>query len=177
MAAKNALELLSTLTNRIMQLTTYRVELKWAFVFIGMTLLWLVLEMILGFHDQYIEYHPIVSNLIAVPAILIYVFALLDKRKSFYEGKLTYKQGLVTGIIISLIITLFVPITQSIISLVITPDYFDNAIKYSIESGNATREEATSYFNLKSYIIQGVIFTPVIGIITTLIVAIFVKRS
>ncbi|MEM6641633.1 MAG: DUF4199 domain-containing protein [Bacteroidota bacterium] len=160
-----------------MQLSKIRIEIKWALIFVAMTLLWLSLERAFGFHDQYIEYHPIVSGFIAIPAILIFVLALRDKRKSFYEGEMTYKQGLITGVVVSLIVALFVPITQSIISFVITPDYFENAISYSIESGQVTEEEAKNYFNLKSYIIQGVISTPILGTATTLIVAIFTRTK
>jgi hypothetical protein len=40
-----------------------------------------------------------------------------------------------------------------------------------------TRDAAEDFFNLKNYIIQGLIGAPVMGIITTAIVAYFVKRK
>lgn len=160
-----------------MKLSNLITEIKWAGIFIGFTLFWLLLEKVLGFHDVYIEHHPVVSSIFVVPAILIYVFALLEKRKHFYEGVITYKQGVISGLIISLIVTLFIPVTQSIISFLITPDYFTNAINYSVDYGEVSREEAEAYFNLKSYIIQGMIATPIIGGVTSLIVMIFVRKS
>ena len=160
-----------------MKLNNQKIEIKWAAIFVVTTLLWLTLEKLLGFHDEKIAQHPIITNFFMIPAILVYLLALLDKRKKFYGGVMTYKQGFISGLIISIIVALCIPITQSIISYVITPDYYANAIAYSVESGGATQEEAEAYFNIKSYIIQGMLFTPVIGTVTTAILMIFVKKS
>lgn len=154
-----------------------KIEIKWAFIFIGMMLLWMLLERIVGLHDQYIEYHPIYTNFVAIPSILIYVFALLDKRKNFYMGSMTYLQGFVTGLFITLIVTIFSPLSQFITSTVITPHYFENVIEYSVSNGLMTQENADGYFNLESYIIQATIGAPIMGIITSAIVAIFTKKS
>ena len=59
----------------------------------------------------------------------------------------------------------------------ITPDYFPNIIEYTVSSGQMTQEEAKAYFNLENYIYQSVIFAPIVGTITTLIVAIFTKKN
>ncbi len=112
-----------------------------------------------------------------IPAIAIYVLALLDKRNNFYEGVMNYKQGLITGLIISLIITLIVPLTQLLISNVISPEYFANMIEYSVANDTLSREEAEAYFNLSNYIVQSIIATPILGIVTTLIVAFFVRKK
>lgn len=89
----------------------YRIEIKWAFIFIGMTLLWMVLERLLGLHSTHIDKHPIFTNFIAIPAIAIFVFALRDKRKSFYGGTMTYMQGFISGLIITLIVSVMSPLT------------------------------------------------------------------
>ncbi len=103
-----------------------------------MTLVWMLMERMAGFHDTHIDKHPIVTNLIAIPAILLYVLALRDKKMHAYNGVMTYKQGFMAGLIMTAVITLFVPLTQYITSAVITPDYFDNMIAYSVENGKAT---------------------------------------
>ena len=156
---------------------TRKIELKWALIFVATTLLWLWIEKILGFHGPRIAQHPIITNFFLIPAILIYVLALNDKKKNFYDGYISYKESLLSGMIISIIVALFVPVTQSVISLLISPDYFDNAINYSVKSGNVTQEEAEGYFNLQTYIIQGMIATPIIGTVTTLIISIFIKKK
>ena len=155
----------------------YRIEIKWALIFIGMMLLWMVLERLAGLHSTYIDKHPIFTNFIAIPAIAVYVFALLDKRKNFYDGIMSYKQGFVSGLTITLIVTVISPLTQVITSLVITPDFFQNAINYAVSNGKMDQAAAEKYFNLSSYILQGLIGAPVMGIITTAIVAIFTQRK
>jgi hypothetical protein len=155
---------------------TIKTEIKWAFIFIVMTLLWMVLERLSGFHSTHIDKHYIVTNFIAIPAIAIYVFALRAKRKNDYGGFMTYKQGFISGLIITAIVTVFSPLTQAITSLVITPDYFPNIIRYSVETGKMDQAAAEKYFNLSSYIVQGLIGAPVMGLITTAIVAVFAKK-
>ncbi len=137
----------------------------------------MALERLAGLHDKHIDKHAIYTNFIAIPAIAIYVFALLDKRKNFYHGLMSYKQGFMTGLVITAIVTLFSPLTQYITSTFITPDYFSNAIRHVVAGGKMTQAQAEQYFNLKSYIVQALIGTPVMGIVTTAIVAIFTRKK
>ena len=155
----------------------YKVEIKWAFIFIGMMLTWMVLERLSGLHSTHIDKHAIFTNFIAIPAIAIYVLALLDKRKTDYDGFMTYKQGFMAGLIITVIVTIFSPLIQILISTVISPDYFANVIEYVVQEEKMTQQEAEAYFNLQSYLVQALIGTPFMGLITTAIVAIFTKKS
>lgn len=151
-------------------------EIKWGIIFTVFMLLWMTMEKLLGFHGERLEQHAIITNFIAIPAIIIYVFALLDKRKRDFNGKMTYVQGLISGIIISLVVAVFTPLTQYLINTVISPDYFNNMIEYTVQNDLMTEAAAKEYFNLKSYIIQSTISAPIMGIITTAIVALFVKK-
>jgi hypothetical protein len=154
-----------------------KIEIKWAIIFATMTLLWMLIEKATGLHDTHIDKHMVYTNFIAIPAIAVYVFALLDKRKNYYHGKMTYLQGFVCGLIITLIVTILSPLTQYITSTFITPDYFQNAIAYGVSTGKTTQEAAEGYFNLENYIIQGLIGAPVMGLLTTAIVAIFTRKK
>ncbi|HSL88001.1 MAG TPA: DUF4199 domain-containing protein [Ignavibacteriaceae bacterium] len=154
-----------------------KIEIKWAIFFFVMMLLWMVLEKLAGLHDANIDKHHIFTNFVAIPAIAVYVFALLDKRRNFYNGIMSYKQGFISGLIITLIVTVLSPLTQYITSTIITPDYFKNIIEYSVKENKMTRDDAESYFNLSGYIIQTIIFTPVMGIITTAIVTILTRSK
>lgn len=154
-----------------------KIEIKWAIIFALMTLLWMVLERSVGLHDTHIDKHAVYTNFIAIPAISVYVFALLDKRKNFYHGKMTYLQGFICGLIITLFVTVLSPLTQYITSTIITPDYFENAIAYGVSTGKITPEAAEDYFNLENYIIQGLIGAPFMGLITTALVAIFTRKN
>lgn len=155
----------------------YRIEIKWALIFVTMSLVWMFLEKLAGLHDDHINKHSVVTNFIAIPAIAIYVFALLDKRKNYYNGIMNYRQGFVTGFVITVIITILSPLTQYITSTVITPDYFTNASNHAVSLGKMTREQADGYFNLRNYIVQGLMGALIMGIITSAIVAIFTTRK
>lgn len=137
----------------------------------------MLLEKSAGLYTLRIHKHSTYSNFIAIPAIAIYVFALLDKRNNFYNGSMKYMQGFISGLMITVFVILLSPITQYIISIGIAPEFFPNMIEYSVRNGSMTEDAAEKYFNLKNFIVQGVMFTPVMGIVTTLIVATFVKKS
>lgn len=154
-----------------------KTEITWAFIFMLMTLVWMVLERVAGLHDAHIDKHPIFTNIIAIPAIAVYVLALREKKKTFYNGVMTYRQGLSSGLTMTLFITLLSPLTQYITSAYITPDYFKNVIEYSVSHNYLTREAAEATFNMKSYIIQTIIGTPVMGLITTALVALFIRTK
>ncbi|MEO0734565.1 MAG: DUF4199 domain-containing protein [Bacteroidota bacterium] len=155
----------------------YRIEIKWAIIFVVFSLFWVFGERLVGLHDELIAQHPTWTNLIAIPAIIIYVLALRDKRDHFYEGKMSWKQGFLAGAIMTLIVAVLSPLTQFLTATVITPDYFANAIAYSVESGNATQEEAEAFFNLNSYLVLAAVGALVMGLVTSAIVAIFVRRA
>ncbi|MDP2237723.1 MAG: DUF4199 domain-containing protein [Bacteroidales bacterium] len=155
-----------------------KIEFKWAIIFSIMGLLWMVLEKLSGLHSTYIDYHLYLTNLFAIPAIWVMVLALKNKKRSFYSGQMTYQQGLISGIILSVIIALISPLTQWITSYVITPEYFPNVIKRSVELGYyATTEEAQANFNFKNYAIQGAIGALVMGFLTTAIAMIFIRTK
>lgn len=155
-----------------------KIEIKWAFLFSIMTLLWMALEKLSGLHSKYIDYHLYLTNLFAIPAIWFMVLALKDKKKNFYVGNMTYKQGLISGIIVSVIIALLSPLTQWIISYVITPEYFPNVIERSVELGYyKTTAEAEANFNYVNYAKQSAIGALVMGVITTAIAMIFIRTK
>jgi hypothetical protein len=155
-----------------------KIEVKWALIFSIVGLLWMVLEKVSGLHGKYIDYQMYLTNVFAIPAIIVMVLALKDKKNTFYHGKITYVQGLVSGIILSIFIALLSPLTQWITSYVITPEFFPNAIKRSVELGYfKTIEEAEANFNFKNYAIMGVFAALVMGIITTAIAMIFIRSK
>lgn len=153
----------------------YRIEIKWTIVFFLAGLLWMVLERLVGLHDVRIEQHEWATNLFGIPAIIIYVYALREKKSKFYSGVMTYKQGLMSGIVLSLGVTILAPLSQYITSTIITPHYFTNVIEAVVTAGRKTQAEAEAYFNMKSYIVQGLIGAPIMGLVTSAIVAAFTR--
>jgi len=153
------------------------IEIKWGILFVLVSLGWMVLEKSLGWHDVHIDQHATLTNIFAIPAILIYVFALGDKKKNYYNGQMTYLQGFLSGLIISIIVMVLSPFSQYITLEYITPDYFTNVIEYSVSTGELTQRAAEDWFNLRSYMVQAVIGALVMGVITSAIVAIFTKSK
>ncbi len=155
-----------------------KIEIKCAIIFSIVSLLWMVLEKLTGLHDKHIDYHLYLTNLFAIPAIIVMVMALKDKNENFYGGQITYKQGLISGIILSVFIALLSPLTQWITSFVITPEYFPNIIKRTVELGYyKTTAEAEANFNYQNYAIQGSIGALIMGILTTAIAMIFIRTK
>ncbi|HQE54420.1 MAG: DUF4199 domain-containing protein [Tenuifilum sp.] len=156
----------------------FRIEAKWALIFSLMTLAWMLLEKVSGLHGKYIDYQYYLTNLFAIPAIAVMVLALKDKKQNFFHGNMSYLNGLITGIVLSLFIAILSPLTQWIISYVISPEYFPNVIKRSVELGYyKSVAEAEAFFNYKNFAIQSAIGALVMGILTTAIAMIFIRTK
>lgn len=159
-------------------MASIKIEIKWAILFSIMGLVWMLLEKLSGLHSTYIDYHLYLTNLFAIPAIWVMVLALKEKKKVFYNGNITYLQGLLSGIVLSIIIALISPLTQWITTYIITPEYFPNVIKRSVEIGYyKTTAEAEANFNYSNYAIQSAIAAFVMGLVTTAIAMIFLRTK
>jgi len=155
----------------------FTMEIKWAIVFTLIGLAWMYMEMSSGWHDEEIENHAFYTMFYAIPAIAVYVVALMDKRKNFYNGIMTYGQGFKSGVIITVLVALLSPLSQYISSTYISPDYFANVINYSVSTGAMTQEIAEAQFNLNTYLIYSFVGALIMGIITSAIVAIFTMKK
>ena len=154
-----------------------RIEIKWAIIFTLMMLLWMTVERLAGFHDERIAQHETFTMFIFIPAVTIFVLALLDKRNNFYNGTMTYKQGFICGFIITVMVTLLSPVTQYFFTSIISPQYFSNATNYMVSTGRMTQAAAEQTFNLQNYLVQGTIGSFIMGTVTAAVVAFFTKRK
>jgi len=111
------------------------------------SLLWMLLEKQLGWHDELISKHATYTNIFAILSIILFALALFDKRKNYYNGKMTWLQGFLAGLGITVIVAVLSPLGQYITNTFISPEYFPNVIDYSVESGKMTLEQAEKYFN------------------------------
>ncbi|WP_158963968.1 DUF4199 domain-containing protein [Myroides fluvii] len=154
------------------------IEIKWGIIFSIVGLLWMVLEKVAGLHGPYIDYHLYLTNLFAIPAVVLMVLALKDKKKNFYDGDMNYGEGMLSGVVLSLVIAILSPLTQWITSYVITPEFFPTVIKRAVELGfYANEADATSYFNYGNYARQGFLMALMMGVITTAIIMIFLRSK
>jgi NADH:ubiquinone oxidoreductase subunit 3 (subunit A) len=90
---------------------------------------------------------------------------------------MNWKQGFISGIVLSVFIAILTPIGQVIIHTVIAPNFFENFITYSVEKGVLNKENAEAYFNLTSYIVQSLFFALSVGVVTAALVAFFIKSK
>lgn len=156
---------------------SYRTEIKWGVIFALATMGWMLIEKWMGWHGENIDRHYIMTNLFAVPAIAIYVFALIDKRRKAYSGIMSWKQGFFTGIGITVVVLILSPVTQYVTHTFISPDYFTNIIEYSVETGKMGRMEAESHFTLGNYVVMSAIGVLIMGSVTSAFVSIFTQKS
>ena len=155
-----------------------KLELKWAGISIAVLLLWMVGERLAGLHDRNIHLQMYLTMLYLLPALAVFVMAMRDIKKQKYRGQMSFAMGLKSGLVITAIMTITSPLTQWIISYVITPHYFDNVIAYAVETGYYPDEAtAAANFNFSNYARQSTISAAVIGVLSFLIIPIFVRSK
>ncbi|TXB63374.1 DUF4199 domain-containing protein [Phaeodactylibacter luteus] len=154
----------------------YSTEIKWGLIFSLVAMGWMYFEKAMGWHGPNIEQHPTYTNLFAVLAIAVFVFALRDKKHRDYGGHMTWRQGFFSGALISLVVAVLSPLAQWLTHTVISPEYFPNVIAYSVAQGYyETEAAAAAFFNLQSYMLQGAIGGMVMGLLTSAIVPLFLR--
>ena len=142
-----------------------------------MILAWMLLEKTLGWHDEQIADHWWLTLLFLPFSILMYVLAIGETRRRVYRRKMTWKQGALSGVILAVFIAFLSPLSQYITHNYITPEYFENVKDFSVTNNLMTLKAANEYFSLNNYLIQSIFGGLLGGIITSAIVAIFLKRS
>jgi len=153
------------------------IEIKWGVIFIIVGLIWVLFEKMMGWHDEHIDQQAIYSNLFGFIAVFIYFLGLRDKKKNYYNGVMDWKQGFVAGVVITVVVALLSPLSQYITSVYISPNYFSNMITYISENSAMTREQAEAFYNLKSTMIQVVFSALAMGVVTSALIAWFVKSK
>jgi hypothetical protein len=153
--------------------TTYYHEIKFALMFSGLNILWMLGEKLAGLHDVHIADHAFYTNYLAIPSILLYALAMYQKQTEL-GGTMNFKQGFMSGLGITMIVTALTPAIQFIIHTIITPEYFINVRAFAINEGMKP-EVADTHFTLNSYILLSVFTGFVYGVITTIFTTIMVR--
>ena len=152
----------------------FAIEIKWAIISLIIFLAWMTLEKEMGYHDINIKWQPVFNLLFIFPTFILYVLALLEKKKKYYQDQMSWKQGIISAIIISFIIVFFSPVTQFIIHEFISPNFLENTINYTVISKKLTLAEAKEYTTLTSSIWKnisdGLSFGVVIGAIVAYLI-------
>jgi hypothetical protein len=139
------------------------------------TFVWALIAKVLGFHSDRIASGQIFNTLIIVPSFFAYVFSIIEKSRTRYQGHITFKQGFVSGMMLTLFVTILGPLTP-LFSVMISPDFFNNAIQFVVSNKTMTEAEAVEFFNLTSFIIQGIIAAPVFGLVLSAVATPVARR-
>lgn len=151
-------------------------EVKWAFIYIAMTFAWALIGKILGFHGRSVESNVYFNSLIIIPSVVIYILALKEKKRVYYKNSMGFKQGFLSGLILTLLITILGPLTL-VFTNIISPDFFYNLNNYVVMHNIMSEAEAKHEYNLIAFIIQGLIAAPAFGILYTLIIVAVLTRK
>lgn len=155
----------------------YKIEIKWAVIYALMTIAWALLGKVLGFQHEKIKWVFVFNTFILIPSLVIYFLLAIDKRKNFYGGAMSFKQGFVSGFITTILISILCVFTTWISMKLISPDFFNDAISYFTSNKTMTAENASQQFSLNSFIVQGFIGAVVTGLLFSLITSAFITKS
>jgi hypothetical protein len=75
------------------------------------------------------------------------------------------------------VITVLTPLSQWLTTNVISPDYFANSIEYGVNNNLTTREDAEAFFAPMNYLVMATVGAFIMGLLTSAVVALFVRRS
>lgn len=155
----------------------FAIEIKWALVFSAVTLVWIFTEKTAGLHGPLIAKQPLLSYLFAPIAIAMYVMALREKKHKGFSGRLTWKQGVVSGLYLSAFIAILSPIVQYISFTVISPEFLPNMIAYVTDKNLMTPAQAQVMYSLNTLYLQGAFGALSMGIVTAAGVSYFVRSK
>jgi hypothetical protein len=154
----------------------YQTELKWAGIFFGMYLVWMLLERLCGLHGPRIQYQQLVSMFILIPSLLIYVLALREKKRKVFQGKITFGQAFKSGMLLTILIVLLSPVNQLITTQIISPEYFKHMRDLAVAQGMSP-EEAQSRLNIGAFIVQSVVGGLITGSLFSALVSIVIRSK
>ena len=139
---------------------------------------WICLEYIIGLHDSLVDYHMYVANLAyALPVIGLY-WAIKKRYATFAPGEFQLKDGLMSGVIVSVTAACLNLPLQLFFVRYINPAFFGNMIaaeaKKAIMSGDNSIiaiTDAQQYYTESAYLIQGFTSFLILGLFISLMLS------
>lgn len=159
----------------------FKIELRWGIIFSLLTMiLGFVEKLFLGWHDQHID-TQLGSHFIVLLLLFFVVFymGIREKRESYYQGKLTWRQGIISGGMIAVVVAILSPLSVFFIYHYASPNYFANMIDYQTQKNKFPMEprQAKDFFSMSSYIILEVSTSLSFGIGVSAINALLLKKK
>lgn len=161
----------------------FKIALKYGLLIVVFLFLWLTLEYMVGLHSEYVRFHPIATLLSLVIPLLFLYYGMREAQKS-YRGveEFTYGKAFLTGIFITLVVTILSPLGQWLFHSVLAPDFLDSMqpnveaqkLSQDVDTEVARREAGESTY-LSAYLMQSALGYLIAGVIMSAILAIFVR--
>uniref|UniRef100_UPI00404980E0 DUF4199 domain-containing protein n=2 Tax=Flavobacterium sp. TaxID=239 RepID=UPI00404980E0 len=155
----------------------FSIEFRWAFTYLLAQTLWIMLEKTLGFHQEKIQYQPVFSMLFIFVLILIYTLAIREKKAKVYQGNMTWREGFVSGLMLTLIMALFTTMTEYTKHNVISPYFLDNMKALILKEGKMSVENANEFFSFSNTLSQSIFYVISVGVVITSIVSLIVRSK
>lgn len=133
------------------------------------------MEFALGLHSTYIALHPYISPIFVLVGIFVLYLGMKD-HKTRHGGEVEYLPSFLSGVYISIVFTILSPLVSYVFHTFINPDFFDSMINAAVLNGFMIEEKAKDYFSLRSYIQQGIVGSFIFGIVTSAIIALFLRK-
>jgi hypothetical protein len=152
-------------------LTTIRFSIMFSLV----SFAWLLIEFLLGLHGEHIDQFLWFDSLFFIPAVAMMVWALRYRRAEMREAW-TYWEGIKLGAIMGAMIGILSIPSLYLFFTYVNPGFFEDFIAFSVGAGQATLEEATDYFNFRSYAMQSAFFPLVAGVVTNALVGFLYRK-
>jgi hypothetical protein len=162
--------------SKIQKMSKFKIEFKWAIYYTFLGIMWFQLEKYLGFHDKNIANQPVFTNLIYIFIFGIYILFLIDKKKNYFNGIMTWQQGLISGLVLSVLAMILAPFSIYFKLKYVNPNFFEQMIHASTARG-IKLENAVTVFNMKAYITLGVVDCLSFGIIFAALASALVKTK
>jgi len=147
-------------------------------------MVWLFLSYYLGMHDEGIVMLQLMTMIAVLISVIGFLMALRALTRKFPETE--YLEGIRSGAIIAGISALFAALAQFIYFQWINPERTQQMVEliraYYLESGlseneaNQFAEGAETTYGMVSYMIQGALGALLIGMISTAIMMLFLRR-
>jgi hypothetical protein len=155
----------------------FAIEIKWAVILSLATLAFAYVTKHLGYYDEKLVYYQAFALLLAPVWCVVYFLGIREKKIEFFEGKMDWKRGFVSGIFMAGIAAFLAPFGEWYTYEVIAPEYFPNAIAMMTENGKMSEDQASTYFSLNSYIMQSIFTTLSGGVVIAAVVAFILKSN
>jgi len=153
-----------------------KTEVKWAVVYVIMTMVWSLLGKVLGFHDSRIDQGIIFNTLIIIPSVILYVLSMREKKLKYYHGHISYRQSFMSGLILTVFVTVLGPV-YPFFTNIISPNLFEDSIRFVVTSNQMSEADAVKQFTLSSFVVQGIFGSIIFGVVYSAVISIFLKSK